>query len=82
VLLLTAGVHFSWRDDQHIVGSARTLCRLAEERRVLLSGNLDVTFIVEQKELSANDVVVRLRRARPILDPEYVENLFGGASGV
>jgi hypothetical protein len=82
VVLLTAGIHFSRRDDQHVVGSARTLCRLGQEHRVLVSDNLDLTFMVEHKELAGNDVVVRLRRARPILDRDYVESLYAGDSSV
>jgi hypothetical protein len=83
VRLLTAGKHFTRVDADHIVGPVQSLCVLSLERRVLVSDDLAVTHMVENKELLGGDrVQVRLRRARPVLDLAYVQSLFedGGAS--
>jgi hypothetical protein len=82
VFLLSEGQHFTRLDDGLIIGPIHALCVLAEERRVIVSDVLDATFMVEHKELKGNEVMVRLRRARPIIDPDYVAGLFGGPSGV
>lgn len=82
VFLLSEGEHYRRRDDRHIVGAVHALCVLAEERRVIVSDDLSRTFIVEHKELIGEEVVLRLRPARPILDQHYVVGLFGGGMGV
>jgi hypothetical protein len=82
VFLLSEGQHFIRIDDQHIVGPVHSLCVLAEERRVIVSDNLDRTYMVEHKELAGNQVTVRLRQARPIIDRDYVAGLFSGGAGV
>lgn len=82
VFLLTEGEHFTRRDANHIVGPVHALCVLADERRVIVSDDLERTHMVEHKELAGNEVVVRLRAARPIIDRDYVEALFGGGPSV
>jgi hypothetical protein len=82
VFLLSEGRHFTRVDALHIVGPVHVLCVLAGERRVIVSDHLERTFMVEHKELAGNEVVVRLRPARPILDHDYVAALFGGGAGV
>lgn len=82
VFLLTEGQHFTHGEANHIVGPVHALCLLAEERRVILSDDLQWTYMVEHKELAGNEVVVRIRQARPIMDPDYVMSLFGGGTDV
>ncbi len=82
VFLLTEGRHFTRVDDRQIVGPVHALCVLALERRVIVSDDLQRTCMVEHKELTGNEIVVRLRPARPILDHDYVAALFGGGAGV
>lgn len=82
VFLLTEGQHFTRGETNHIVGPVHALCVLAEERRVILSDDLQRTYMVEHKELAGNEVVVRIRPARPIIDPDYVMSLFGGGADV
>ncbi len=78
VFLLSEGQHFRRVDDQHINGPLQALCVLADGRRVIVSDDLERTFMVEHKELTGDRVVVRLRPARPITDREYVVGLLGG----
>jgi len=82
VFLLSEGQHYTRRDDRHIVGPVHALCVLAEERRVILSADLDRTYMIEHKELAGNEVHITLRPARPILDKAYVTGLFSGDIGV
>lgn len=82
VFLLSQGLHYTRRDSQYIVGPVHALCVLAEERRVIVSDDLSRTFMVEHKELTGSEVVIRLRPARPILDEDYVSALFSGGGSV
>ena len=82
VFLLSEGVHFTRLDANRIVGPVHALCVLAEERRVIVSDDLERTYMVEHKELTGTEVLVRLRGARPIIDGDYVSSLFGGGTGV
>ena len=76
VWLLTADRHFTRLDATTVVGPVNALCVLSLEQRVVLSDELGYTYIVEEKQLTTDEVRVRLRRARPILDREYVVSLF------
>jgi hypothetical protein len=82
VFLLSEGVHFTRLDANRILGPVHALCVLAEERRVIVSDRLERTYMVEHKELTGSEVVIRLRGARPIIDCDYVSSLFGGATDV
>jgi hypothetical protein len=82
VFVLSEGVHFTRLEANRIVGPVHALCVLAEERRVIVSDDLERTYMVEHKELTGTEVVVRLRGARPIIDSDYVSSLFGGGTGV
>lgn len=79
VFLLTQHLHFTRIDETHIVGSIQTLCVLGTGQRVLVSDNSESTYIVSTKLLMGSDVEVVLRRARPITDAAYVEQLFEGS---
>jgi hypothetical protein len=76
VYLLSEGRHFTRVDPGHVVGSITTLCVLAIGQRVLVSDDLDYTYIVEDKRVIGDQVEVALRRARPVTDRRYVESLF------
>ncbi len=82
VFLLTEGQHFTRTDANTISGPVHALCVVAEGQRVLVSDDLDHTYIAEHKQLVGNEVVIRLRRARPITDSYYVARLFRGGADV
>lgn len=82
VFALRSGEHFesvSVDDQQRIVrGDTLTLCRIARNHRVILSTDLNWTYLVVRKDLvGPNAVRLSLRRARPIINMEPLETLFG-----
>lgn len=78
VWLLTEGTHFERTSSDLIQGPAIVLCVLAPEQRVIVSDDLDRTYLVVDKQLNHDQVAVRLRPARPIHDPGYVQKLLEG----
>lgn len=61
-----------------ISGSVTVLCALAREQRVILSDDLERSYLVEDKQRRAGGVTVRLRRARQISDSEVVRAVLEG----
>ena len=82
VFILKSGEHFesvSVDDRERVVqGKTLTLCRLARNHRVILSTDVNWTYLVVGKDLAGpNTVRLSLRRARPITNMEPIETLFG-----
>ncbi len=83
VFILKSGEHFesvSVAERERIVqGNTLTLCRIARNHRVILSTDLNWTYLVTGKDLTGpNTVKLSLRRARPITNMEPIQTLFGG----
>lgn len=83
VFVLKSGEHFesvSVEDRQRIVeGKTFTLCQIARSHRVILSTDVNWTYLVVGKDLVGPTTVrLSLRRARPITNIEPIETLFGG----
>lgn len=83
VFVLKSGEHFeavSVDDRQRVVsGNTLTLCRIARNHRVILSTDVNWTYLVVGKDLSGSATVkLSLRRARPITNMEPIKALFGG----
>jgi hypothetical protein len=83
VFALKLGEHFeavSVNDRERVVqGSTLTLCRIARNNRVILSTDMNWTYLVVGKDLAGPSIVrLSLRRARPITNMEPIETLFGG----
>lgn len=81
VPVLRESVHYEQGGEQSILGAVASLCRLAPGQRLILSHDLERSFIVDRKELSnGNKVRVFIRRARPIVNSGPLEDLLGSAS--
>ena len=83
VFVLKSGEHFesvSADNRERVVqGKTLTLCRVARNHRVILSTDVNWTYLVVGKELAGPTTVrLSLRRARPITNMEPIETLFGG----
>jgi hypothetical protein len=83
VFVLKSGEHFesvSVNDRERVVqGKTLTLCRIARNHRVILSTDVNWTYLVVGKDLVGPSAVrLTLRRARPITNMEPIETLFGG----
>jgi hypothetical protein len=83
VFILKAGEHFEPISvstlERRIKGKTLVLCRVARNHRVILSTDLNWTYLVVGKDLVGPDTVqLTLRRARPISNMEPIETLFGG----
>jgi hypothetical protein len=64
--------------DHDVIGD-RSLCRLAQNQRILLADHLTWSYLVEQKTLEgATSIRLRVRRGRPISDPAPILALLGG----
>jgi hypothetical protein len=71
---ISAGAH-----DRLIEGAAMFLCRVARSHRVILSTDMAWTYLVMEKNLvGSNTVRLSLRRARPITNPEPIQQLLEG----
>lgn len=86
VFVLKSGEHFESvleGDRERVVeGNTHTLCRVGRSHRVILSTDLDWTYLVVDKDLVGPTAVrLSLRRARPITNIEPIETLFGGDDG-
>ncbi len=83
VFMLKSGEHFESifeGDRERVVeGNTLTLCRVARSHRLILSTDLNWTYLVVGKDLVGPTAVrLSLRRARPITDMEPIETHFGG----
>lgn len=83
VFVLSSGEHFesvSAGDRERVVqGNTHALCRIARSHRVILSTDLNWTYLVVGKDLVGPTAVrLSLRRARPITNIEPIKTLFGG----
>ena len=83
VFLLKSGEHFEsvfvGDRERTVKGNTHTLCRVARSHRVILSTDLNWTYLVVGKDLVGPSAVrLSLRRARPITNIEPIETLFGG----
>ena len=83
VFILKSGEHFESVSQDHqnrvVQGKTLTLCRLARNHRVILSTDVNWTYLVVGKELAGpNTVRLILRRARPITNIDPIATLFGG----
>lgn len=86
VFVLKSGDHFEpvlEGDRERVVeGNTLTLCRIARSHRVILSTDLNWTYLVDDKHLVGPTAVrLSLRRARPITNIEPIETLFGDDDG-
>lgn len=76
VVLLRVGPGWRREGTSAIVGDAAILCALAREQRVIMSDDLHFTYLVEDKERRVDgQILVRLRRARPISDAQVIRGL-------
>jgi hypothetical protein len=83
VFILKSGEHFESvsvaERERSVQGKTLTLCRIARNHRVILSTDLNWTYLVIGKDLVGPSTVrLSLRRARPITNVEPIETLFGG----
>ena len=83
VFVLKSGEHFESVSADHrervIQGKTLTLCGVARNHRVILSTDVNWTYLVVGKEIAGPTTVrLSLRRARPITNIEPIETLFGG----
>ena len=83
VFLLKSGEHFetiSGDDRKRVVqGRIFTFCRIARNHRVILSTDVNWTYLVVGKDLAGPTTVrLSLSRARPITNIEPIAKLFGG----
>ncbi len=84
VFILNENVHYTTIDElaMKIQGLASTLCTLGRNQRVILSADLVWTYLVVGKELVGPDrVQLTLRRARPITNPDPIQQLLGEDNG-
>jgi hypothetical protein len=78
VAVLAEGDNYESVDATRIRGSISSLCKLASGQRIILSGDLLFTYIVEDKQRVPGDAVeVTMRRARPITNPGPIQSLLG-----
>ena len=83
VFVLKSSEHFETvfvGDRERVVkGQSLTLCRIARNHRVILSTDVNWTYLVVGKDIvGPTTVTLSLRRARPIINMEPIEILFGG----
>ncbi len=83
VFVLEVGKHLKsvsadgW--ERVVDGSTLLLCQVARNHRVILSTDVNWTYLVVRKDLvGPNSVRLLLRRARPIINMEPIEMFFGG----
>ena len=86
VFVLRSGEHFESvfvGDRERVLqGNTHTLCRVARSHRVILSTDLNWTYLVVGKDLvGPTGVRLSLRRARPITNIEPIETLLGDDDG-
>ena len=80
VFVMKSGEHFesvSADDRERVVqGNTHALCRIARRHRVILSTDLNWTYLVIGKDLAGSSAVrLSLRRARPITNIEPIKML-------
>jgi len=69
VAVLSQGVHYALVEANSIAGSIQHLCALALRQRVILSHDLDWSYVVDNKARTGPDeLLVTIRRGRPITD--------------
>ena len=83
VFILKAGDHFQPVStsglERRVQGKTLILCRIARNHRVILSTDVNWTYLVLSKELVGLDSLrIVLRRARPISNIEPIEAILGG----
>lgn len=83
VFILKSGEHFDpisiAEQERTVQGKTFTFCRIARNHRVILSTDLNWTYLVIGKELTGPYTVkLSLRRARPITNMEPIQVLLGG----
>jgi len=67
VAVLSKGVHYALVEANKITGSIQHLCSLALRQRVIVSHDLDWSYVVEKKARTGPDeILVTIRRGRPI----------------
>src|SRR5207302_757537 len=81
VSLLSAGTHFTRLSATTIRGPIQTLCVLGVNQRVIVNDDMAHTHLVRDKQLTAGEVRVELRRARPVTDAGYVARMVEGPPG-
>lgn len=83
VLVLSKGTHYKLQSVERIVGPASFLCQVAIDQRVVLSHNLEYTYLVREKaRQTAGEVVCMVQRARPISDPRVFVPYIQGEANV
>lgn len=83
VFLLESSKHFTLaqttKNQIVIKGQIHTLCRIARNHRIILSTDLAWTYIVIDKAaVGTGEILITLRRARPIVNAEPIQALLGG----
>jgi hypothetical protein len=83
VFILESDKHFihveSSKTQNVIKGQIHTLCRIARNHRIILSTDLAWTYLVIDKVAAGTgEILLTLRRARPIVNSEPIQALLGG----
>jgi hypothetical protein len=83
VFILKADEHFTQVSatalERVVQGAASVLCRVARSHRVIISTDMNWTYLVVEKNLTgSNTVRVSLRRAVPITNPDPIRQLLEG----
>jgi hypothetical protein len=83
VFVLKSDEHFrqlsASTQDRVVEGTASVLCRVARSHRVIISTDMAWTYLVVEKSLVGSSTVrLSLRRARPIINPEPIQQLLEG----
>lgn len=82
VFLLRCGNHYSDVEglEKTIEGGTSSLCTIGRGQRVILSSDMEWTYLVTAKTLVGPDAVrLSLRRARPITNKDPIQQLLGEA---
>jgi hypothetical protein len=82
VVVLTEGTHYERRSDLLIVGQLALLCSLGRGQRLVLSHDLEWSYIVLDKtRIGSNELGITIRRGRPISNSERFRPFLGGGDG-
>ncbi len=81
VSVLDPTAHYRVSSQTSISGPLTVLCRLSRGQRLVLLHDLAWTYIIEDKQRAATgDIVITVRRARPITDRSQFDALIEGTN--
>lgn len=73
---------YTIQDNSTIVGSIAKLCKLARGQRVILGHDHRRSYVIQEKRRAgSNEVVIVVRRSRPITNIQPILSLLGDANG-